>query len=119
MGNERFQLQNLYTENVHAAHEAFRVRDLPVLAKLFLKQGEIATEMYKINGGDNWDLRIYGSYNAAGGVLESIGDFQNASIAYGLALDSCKRIAADRSKEWQKNIDHLEFLVKRVDGYLI
>ena len=116
MESERSSLQIMYKVEVYAAHEAFRQKDSTRAAEIFLKQGEIATKLYELEGTDTWDLRTYFAYNAAGWELEPIGNFETASTAYRLALDSCKRIAIGRSHEWQKNIEHLESMVERAES---
>ena len=114
MERDRVQMHNTYKKKVCSAHEAFREKNFTRLAKLLFEKGKIAAKMYEIDGTDEWDIRTYGAYNAAGGAFEAQGDFPTASISYRLALASCKRIAAGRGPDWQKNIDHLKFLIERV-----
>ena len=109
----RTQAARVYEEKVTAAHEAFREKKPQELATSLFGQGEIAAKLFEIEGTDKWDLRTYGAYNAAGGAFEAIGDSVMACTSYKLALTSCERVAAGRSAEWKKNINHLKFLIER------
>ncbi len=115
METERIKTYHAYWKSVDSAHEAFRGKNFTELAELFFEQGEIATRMYKIEGTDTWDIRSYLAYNAAGWEFEELGDCTVALLCYRLALTSCERLASNRGSDWQKNINHLEFLIKRVE----
>jgi hypothetical protein len=113
MTKEILQLELEYEQRVDAAHEAFRQNNWHRLTELYLCQGGIASEIYHITGSEFWDMRAYSSFNAAGGAFDRVGEFKAAGYCYSLALKSCERIAESRSPEWQKNIDHLKFLVNQ------
>ncbi len=111
------QMQDAYSEKVTIAHEAFREGNLVRLAKSFLEQGEISKKLYETEGSEFWDFKTYLAYNAAGGALEEIGNFELAAISYELALASFERVAIGRDTEsWQKNANHLRFLIERASG---
>lgn len=105
MNNE---IRTLYLEKEDAAHKAFHHENTADLAKMLLEKGEDAAKMYELEHTDEWDLRTYGSYNAAGGAYEELGEKENASKCYKIALASCGRLADHRGYEMSKNIEFLK-----------
>lgn len=108
-----------YLKNTYAAYGAFSVKDISATAQFLAGATDAALCLYYLNfkseSKEEWDMKTYLSGNAAGGLFESLGDYNNASKYYEISLASLRRVAVGRDeKTWQKNIDHLTSSIDRI-----
>lgn len=119
MNQEKLSLEDIYNQKLNEAHQAFREGNLLRLANRLFQQAEITHILYKETGLEFWDMKSYGAYNAAGGAYESIKDYEAATFSYKMGLVSLERITTGRDQaSWQKNIDHLKFLITHSERHL-
>jgi len=112
------KLYKIFQENVHLAHETFKVRNFDRLALIFSKAADAAIEIHdRFEPTDGWDIRAYLYNHMVAGEFEELGDKKQAAERFKLAVVSTKRLAIMyNDPEWFKRTKDLENSYDRLNN---